>query len=235
VPIVCEIDSGSNVSFLVDDSSVDADPEKTAESISGMTDNSFTMLAPFAAGAVYVDSLQDKLAVQAFYNVNLLRIIRELVVGQAEEELYKEPNVSPSHLTFTPVPARFHGKSYIQLFQHLIVNRMAIPLGLYRSTPWGIPRDGNLPYVITNPNADLLVQADDFVYTLDRFIMFLMQHLSSESCSILLKTRRDVSSVSAHFKDSGPCDTAAYEYAVIARRLTDKFRILAARSMGRQL
>ena len=28
------------------------------------------------------DSLQDKLAVQAFYNPNLLRIIRELVVGQ---------------------------------------------------------------------------------------------------------------------------------------------------------
>ena len=86
-------------------------------------------------GQVYVDSLQDKLAVQCFYNSNLLRVIRELVVGQAEEESYPEPNVTPSHLTFTPVPARFHGKSYIQLFQYLMSKQMQIPLGLYRSVP----------------------------------------------------------------------------------------------------
>jgi hypothetical protein len=103
VPIVCEIDTGGNVSF--------------------------------AAGAVYVDSLIDKLAVQCFYNSNLLRVIRELVVGQAEEESYPEANVNPSHLTFTPVPARFHGKSYIQLFQYLMSKQMQIPLGLYRLVP----------------------------------------------------------------------------------------------------
>jgi len=48
----------------------------------------FTLSAPFAAGAVYANSLQDKMAVQVFYNPNLLRIIRELVVGQAEEQEY---------------------------------------------------------------------------------------------------------------------------------------------------
>jgi hypothetical protein len=125
IPIVCEIDDGSNVSFLCGDNNKNdvGDEEEFTN---------FTLLGPFASGAVYVDSLQDKLAVQAFYNPNLLRIIRELVVGQAEEEVYSESNVTPSHLTFTPVPVRFHGKSYIQLFQYLIVKQMAIPLGLYR-------------------------------------------------------------------------------------------------------
>ena len=127
VPIVCEIDNGGNVSFLCGDGQGKGQEE---DEEGEFTD--FTLLGPFAAGAVYVDSLQDKLAVQAYYNPNLLRVIRELVVGQAEEETYPEPNVTPSHLTCTPVPARFHGKSYIQLFQYLISKQMQIPLGLYR-------------------------------------------------------------------------------------------------------
>ena len=171
VTIVCEIDDGRNISFLCETDQEMTRPKSSHAGADNVNDNdaeqSFTMEAPFAAGAVYVDSLQDKLAVQVFYNPNLLRIIRELVVGQAEEATYPEPNVTPSHLTFTPVPARFHGKSYIQLFQHLIMTQMAIPLGLYRSAPWGVARGTNLPYVITNPNPDILCQADDFVYTLD--------------------------------------------------------------------
>lgn len=161
VPIVCKIENCWNVFFLCGDTNY------KDENVVNELNNEFTMLGPFAVRAVYVDSLQDKLAVQACYNPNLLRIIRELVVGQAEEELYKEANVSPSHLTFTAVPPQFHGKSYIQLFQRLILKQMAIPLGLYRSSPWGIVRNDALPYVITNPDADLLVQENDFTYTLE--------------------------------------------------------------------
>jgi hypothetical protein len=131
VPIVCEIDTGGNVSFLCGDQQENT--STTDDDESAFID--FTQLGPFAAGAVYVDSLIDKLAVQCFYNSNLLRVIRELVVGQAEEESYPEANVNPSHLTFTPVPARFHGKSYIQLFQYLLSKQMQIPLGLYRLVP----------------------------------------------------------------------------------------------------
>ena len=90
--------------------------------------------------------------------------------------------MTPSHLTFTPVPARFHGKSYIQLFQHLITKEMAIPLGLYRSSPWGVARGEKLPYVITNPTADLLCQADDFVYTLDSKVCFSCMHVRVCAC-----------------------------------------------------
>ena len=159
VPIVCEIDNGANVSFLCG--------EETTVDEEQSVDKSFTNTGPFAAGAVYVDSLQDKLSVQAFYNPNLLRIIRELLVGQAEEGEYEVSNVAPSHLTFTRVPAHLHGKSFIQLFQHLMVKDMALPLGLYRSAPWGHASSSQMPYVITNPPADLIVQSDDFVYTLD--------------------------------------------------------------------
>ena len=79
VPIVCEIDDGNNVAFLCHE-----DSSKTESALQDEEDvfGEFTLLGPFASGTVYVDSLQDKLAVQAFYNPNLLRIIRELVVGQ---------------------------------------------------------------------------------------------------------------------------------------------------------
>jgi len=34
----------------------------------------------------------------------------------------------------------------------------AVLRGSSRSSPWGIPRGDNLPYVITNPTADILCQ-----------------------------------------------------------------------------
>jgi hypothetical protein len=188
VPIVCEIDDGLNVSFLCNsENSKERSTANDANENDKETPTQFTMEPPFAAGAVYVDSLQDKLAVQAFYNPNLLRIIRELVVGQAEEASYAEPNVTPSHLTFTKVPTRFHGKSYIQLFQYLIVNQMAIPLGLYRSSPWGIAKANNMSYVITNPSADILCQEEDFVYTLDSRSHLDSQMMVDIQCGYNLK------------------------------------------------
>lgn len=66
---------GSNVSFLCRD-----------EGNLQHNDDDFIMSLPFAAGAVYASSLHDKMAVQAFYNPNLLRIVSELVVGQEEQE-----------------------------------------------------------------------------------------------------------------------------------------------------
>lgn len=159
VPIVCEIDNGANVTFLC--ASAKANDEKQESW-------AFTMTAPFASGAVYVDSLQDKLSVQAYYNTNLLRIIRELVIGQAEDGEYSEYNVLPSHLTFTRVPPQFNGKSFIQLFEHLMLKNLALPIAVYRSAPWGEHvSDSQMPYVLTNPNSDLLMNSNDFLYTLD--------------------------------------------------------------------
>ncbi len=151
VPIVCEIEDGDNVSFLC---------REEGEH----DDNDFTMSLPFAAGAVYANSLQDKMAVQAFYNPNLLRIISELVVGQEEQE-YLEPNVTPSHIILCQVPQHLHGKSYIQLLKYFS-SCMMLPLGLYRSRPWG-QSAADLPYVFTNPSPDILVHHADMVYVLD--------------------------------------------------------------------
>jgi hypothetical protein len=151
VSIVCEIDDGDNVSFLCKE-----EGERD--------DDDFTMSLPFAAGAIYANSLQDKMAVQAFYNPNLLRIISELVVGQEEHE-YLEQNVNPSHIILYQVPQHLHGKSYIQLLEYLI-SCMMLPLGLYRSRPWG-QSAADLPYVFTNPSPDILVHHADMVYVLD--------------------------------------------------------------------
>jgi hypothetical protein len=151
VPIVCEIDDGDNVSFLCKE-----EGERD--------DDDFTMSLPFAAGAIYANSLQDKMAVQAFYNPNLLRIISELVVGQEEHE-YLGQNVNPSHIILYQVPQHLHGKSYIQLLEYLS-SCMMLPLGLYRSRPWG-QSAADLPYVFTNPSPDILVHHADMVYVLD--------------------------------------------------------------------
>ena len=154
VPIVCEIEDGGNVSFLC--------KEQGERHLSDGDD--FTMSLPFAAGAIYANSLQDKMAVQAFYNPNLLRIISELVVGQEEHE-YLEHHVNPSHIILYQVPKHLHGKSYIQLLQYLS-SCMMLPLGLYRSRPWG-QSAADLPYVFTNPGPDILVHHADMVYVLD--------------------------------------------------------------------
>ena len=151
VPIVCELEDGNNVSFLCGEEGV-------------LDDDDFTMSLPFAAGAVYANSLQDKMAVQAFYNPNLLRIVSELVVGQEEQE-YLEPNVTPSHIILCQVPQHLHGKSYIQLLKYFS-SCMMLPLGLYRSRPWG-QSAADLPYVFTNPSPDILVHHADMVYVLD--------------------------------------------------------------------
>ena len=77
VPVVGEIVNGSNVSFL----SCEAD-----DVTNDTRDMHFCLQGPFAACVVYVDSLQDKLTVQAFYSTKLLRIIHELVGEAAEPE-----------------------------------------------------------------------------------------------------------------------------------------------------
>ncbi|EKX45914.1 hypothetical protein GUITHDRAFT_138739 [Guillardia theta CCMP2712] len=139
VHIVCEIVNSKNLGFLDIDGAV-----------------------PFAAGMVYVNSVLDKLAVQAYYNVNLVRILRELVVNNCDTPIYSVPNLHPSQLSFFPVPVDFEGKPYIQLFQYLVLKCMTLPLGIYRKSEKSNP----VPYVITSPSADMLVHREDYVYSL---------------------------------------------------------------------
>ena len=77
----------------------------------------------------------------------------------------RQRDVIASHLTIAHVPTKVYGNL---TYSYLIFKQTAIPLGLYRKRPWGVPqKHSSLPYVITNPNPDLLLNADDFIYTLD--------------------------------------------------------------------
>eukprot|EP00960_Hanusia_phi_P027575 746899-Hanusia_phi.AAC.4 len=153
--IVCELVNSSNISFLSEEerkhinSTVSVDPASSPL---------------FASGKVYINSILDKLACQAFYNPNLVRILRALVVNAGTFASFPEPNVHPSQLALFPVPKEFHGKSYVQLFEFLVLRCMALPLGVHRKRPW--KGSSPMPYVITNPDADMILQVEDAIYTL---------------------------------------------------------------------
>ena len=62
------------------------------------------------------------------------------------------------------VPRSFEGKTYKQLFQYLISKRSVLSLGLYRSSP--TDDVSPMPYVITNPDPDLLLNSQDMIFAL---------------------------------------------------------------------
>lgn len=63
-----------------------------------------------------------------------------------------------------PLPPGFVGRPYGALFSHLVLERQLIPLGLYRrkseNSAW------RLPFVVTNPNRRVLLEAFDRVFVL---------------------------------------------------------------------
>ena len=76
-------------------------------------------LAPiFAAGRVFTTSILDTLVCQAFYNASIPMIIQELVRGKAP-------------IRHTLCPNEFVGKSYSELFHHLLEEEALVAIAVY--------------------------------------------------------------------------------------------------------
>ncbi|EKX33910.1 hypothetical protein GUITHDRAFT_119893 [Guillardia theta CCMP2712] len=150
--IICQIRNSDNIMFLMQEDRTDSESE-------------ITLCPPFAAGHVFLNSVIDRLMSQCMYNEHLLPILRELVIsGGVDQSSFLENDVTPSVLYSLIVPSSFEGKTYKELFQYLVSKRSSLPLGLYRKNPTDdvSPR----PYVITNPDASLIVNSDDRMFTL---------------------------------------------------------------------
>jgi hypothetical protein len=155
--IVCQIKNSDNITYLM---------VEDREGPNGNEDDrDITLCPPFAAGHVFLSSVLDRLTAQVFYNGHLMPILRELVIsGGATSGNFHETDVQPSVLYSLSVPSSFTGKTYQELFQYLVSKRASLPLGLFRLRP--TDDVSPLPYVITNPHASLVLNADDRMFTL---------------------------------------------------------------------
>lgn len=118
----------------------------------------------FAAGYAFpVDSLHAVLA-SAYYNKD--------IVPFAEELMSPSPGRA-SRLITEPVPRRFHGRPYVELWRAMSERYDAVVVGLYRCN---CSKGAPLPYVYTNPLPTTTLLSDDsgedLMYVLTRRPLF---------------------------------------------------------------
>jgi len=123
----------------------------------------------YAAADVYISTMLDSLVAQCYYNRELLDVLCCLVGLDDEDD--------NAVLQQVPMPAQFVGQRYTTLFQELALHHSTVPLGLYRS-PESYnehPEDAHpddppppttchLPFVLTNPDPQLVLAAGDLVF-----------------------------------------------------------------------
>jgi voltage-gated potassium channel Kch len=99
----------------------------------------------FTAGYGVASDTLHTILVQSWYDREVVRFAEELV----------SPNPDQcSRLIQEPVPARFHGKQFSELFFEMLHKYGVIVLGLYRSK---VVHNAPLPYVFTAPPPDTLL------------------------------------------------------------------------------
>jgi hypothetical protein len=98
----------------------------------------------FASGEVYLSSIMDSLVCQAYYNHELITVIKQLIgehkksstSGSQKRIKSQDTNFShvpTSNLYHIKVPKKYIGKKYLNLFDVLTTRMFMIPLGLYRT------------------------------------------------------------------------------------------------------
>eukprot|EP00854_Cymbomonas_tetramitiformis_P002380 gene2380-3108_t len=135
--VLVELVSPNNMSFLVPDAAN-----------AGCADT--YMMAPYVRGWVFTTSMLDTLICQAFYNRDLLTVLRTLVTGGGEKSEFKSSDgqsIKQGFVSQIPVPAIYAGMQYSAFFLHFLQERGMVCLGLFRSPS---SSDG-MPFVYTNP------------------------------------------------------------------------------------
>jgi len=116
------------------------------------------MAPAFAAGKVYSASFLDALICQVYYNPYLVSILK----GMLWKGSAKKSKIKQSHVNECSLPRNLAGKTYYELFMYYI-QRQIIALGLYRSNQ---SQGSELPYVMVNPQSDLILHSKDKVFVL---------------------------------------------------------------------
>mmetsp|Transcript_46627 Transcript_46627/g.77688 ORF Transcript_46627/g.77688 Transcript_46627/m.77688 type:complete len:1396 (+) Transcript_46627:50-4237(+) len=122
----------------------------------------------YARGSAFIHSSLNALLSQAFFRGPQLVQLLEALVGVSATAGKARSNVAPlQNPTFPyqlPTPEEFVGKTYQDLFLHLLLEKGVLPLGLYRAQRTA---GSVLPFVYTNPQRSTPLVAGDMVYVID--------------------------------------------------------------------
>lgn len=135
VNVVTELVNQENIAFLLDDPLL----------YHFMRAFDYDQTPVFASGEVYLSSLMDCLVCQAYYNNELLIVLRQMIIGEAKKSNSSSSkrikiqdtsfsHVPTSNLYHIKVPEKYVGKKYSKLFDALTTRMFMIPMGLYRTT-----------------------------------------------------------------------------------------------------
>ncbi|CAD7697422.1 unnamed protein product, partial [Ostreobium quekettii] len=111
----------------------------------------------FAAGMVCLSGFLDTLFCQAFYNSDIIRILRKILVGRdiADTVHVRVPDRAyHSALVQVPTPPGLAGRRFQSVFSQLL-REGQVCVGIYRV---GLNRGNQGPYVYTCPTKDAIVE-----------------------------------------------------------------------------
>lgn len=179
--IVIEVVRQQNISYL--------------ESKSSDIDYKFT--PNFACGMLFASSMLDAVVCQAFYNPQIISVLKKLISGTDHipekggenrsfgmDKSYSRSiglkAITGSSLYQIAIPNKFHNHTYGQLFDHYSKDNclcIALLRGLQEGTSIG-PTANRQPYVFTNP------PLNTYVYRWDRVFVLSPKVLTSTNSTI---------------------------------------------------
>ncbi|CAG8494824.1 11032_t:CDS:10 [Ambispora leptoticha] len=127
----------------------------------------------FMAGTCFSLSMLDSIICQSYYQPHIVSIIHQMLFGAPPLQLpsgTKCPAPAHSHVFQIPMPQAYVGAKYCVLFRDMLVEKKAVPLGLYR-TRTARSSSGDLKelkYVYTCPKASVILRDDDMLYVLSK-------------------------------------------------------------------
>ena len=125
VKIVTELESMSNLAFLVQDN----------DTISQNTN--YYASKPFASGEIYVGSLLDSLMCQAYYNQKVMDILDQFIMGSANTpanilKIYQQLNLSMCSINTVEIPKSCTSYVFWNVFEHCLKHYNMILIGVYK-------------------------------------------------------------------------------------------------------
>ncbi|KAI8837435.1 hypothetical protein BJ741DRAFT_603461 [Chytriomyces cf. hyalinus JEL632] len=142
-------------------------PEMKPKEKSALEHIDFLYTPVFASGRVVSSSMLDSILFQLYRNPSILEVFMTLCgVGgdKLDAGLSEVYGIRPSWITQVPIPREFVDRSYGDLYHEMAAHQGAVPLGIYRPVH---PRFRNvLPFVFTNPGAEVILHQEDMIFVL---------------------------------------------------------------------
>mmetsp|Transcript_70146 Transcript_70146/g.157534 ORF Transcript_70146/g.157534 Transcript_70146/m.157534 type:complete len:1129 (+) Transcript_70146:79-3465(+) len=153
LPILCEIFQPESTCFLDPYPLYEEVPAAVMSDIDQAETQSFVCHPRFASGALFSSSVLGALIARAYYTPGIVEVMEALVLNRKQT----------SYPWQVSVPEEYANRTYGELLQGLL-EQSGLCLGLYRTMWEGASTSSK--YVLTNPDLNTIVKADDLVIVL---------------------------------------------------------------------